>query len=46
MSEKFERCQIWAVFISAGVMRRTNAQNGLAFLNGMPLPVKIHGANL
>ncbi len=32
MSEKFERCEIFAMFISAGppfVMSRTDAQNGL-----------------
>ena len=32
MSEKFERLEIWAMFISAGspfVMNRTDAQNGL-----------------
>ncbi len=31
MPEKFKRCEIWAMFISAGpfVMSRTHAQNGL-----------------
>ncbi len=32
MTEKFERCEIWAMFISAGppfIMSRTDAQNGL-----------------
>ena len=33
MSQKFEKCEIWALFLSAGlpliVMSRTDAQNGL-----------------